>query len=166
VFVSYHHGGDQAYHDAFYRTFCDTLDVFTDRSLDRARDSNNPEYIMRDIREHHRTGASTLIVLCGLETPYRKFVDWELHAALKQDMALLGVKLPHVPVVQDGCSTHSACKTISVARTPPGFGGRTSRQAPPASAAGSRRRTAETRIVLITRGNGDYEMASGNGVSY
>jgi hypothetical protein len=83
--------------------FCGTLDVFTDRSLDRARDSQDPDYIMRYIRENHLTGASTLIVLCGLETPQRKFVDWEIYAGLRQGMALIGVKLPAVQVVNDGC---------------------------------------------------------------
>lgn len=84
--------------------FCQSLDVLTDRSLERARDSQDPEYIMRYIRENHLTGASTLIVLCGLETPYRKFVDWEISAGLRQGMALLGVKLPDLTVVNDGCS--------------------------------------------------------------
>lgn len=104
VFVSYHHGGDQAYYDEFSRGFCDKLDIITDRSLDRARDSNDPAYIMRYIRENHLTGASTLIVLCGVDTPYRKFVDWEISAGLAQQMALLGVKLPDLQVIDNGCS--------------------------------------------------------------
>jgi len=103
VFVSYHHGLDQAFYDAFARAFSGTLEVFADRSLDRARDSNDPEYIMRYIRENHLTGASTLIVLCGLQTPTRKFVDWEISAALKQGMSLLGVKLPQLQVISNGC---------------------------------------------------------------
>lgn len=104
VFVSYHHGRDQAYYDAFSRTFGQALDVITDRSLDRARDSQDSEYIMRYIRENHLTGASTLIVLCGVETPSRKFVDWEISAGLRQGMALIGVKLPPLSVINDGCT--------------------------------------------------------------
>ena len=104
VFVSYHHGRDQRYYDAFSNLFGQTLQVFADRSLDRARDSNDPDYIMRYIRENHLTGASTLIVLCGLETPQRKFVDWEIAAGLRQGMALIGVKLPSLQVVDDGCA--------------------------------------------------------------
>ena len=35
VFVSYHHGGDQAYYDAFAKAFHATYDVIYDNSLDR-----------------------------------------------------------------------------------------------------------------------------------
>ena len=80
IFVSYHHGQDQTYYNAFSNIFGSELAVFSDRSLDRARDSDDPEYIMRYIRENHLTGASTLIVLCGTQTPYRRFVDWEIRA--------------------------------------------------------------------------------------
>jgi len=104
VFVSYHHGSDQRYYDAFSHQFNTALDVLSDRSLDRARNSEDPDYIMRYIRENHLTGASTLIVLCGLQTPLRKYVDWEIHAGLNQGMALLGVKLPEVSVINDGCA--------------------------------------------------------------
>jgi hypothetical protein len=92
--VSYHHGGDQAYFDDFSGRFSTALSVFSDRSLDRARDSEDPEYIMRYIRENHLTGASTLIVLCGAQTRWRKYVDWEISAGLRQEMALIGIKLP------------------------------------------------------------------------
>ena len=94
VFVSYHHGGDQLYYDAFCSHFCGSLNVFADRSLDRARDSDDPEYIMRYIRENHLSGASTMIVLCGAGTRWRKYVDWEIRAGLAQQMSLIGVKLP------------------------------------------------------------------------
>lgn len=103
VFVSYHHSNDQTYYDAFSNHFGATFDVLSDRSLDRARNSDDPDYIMRYIRENHLTGASTLIVLCGLETPFRKYVDWEIRAGLSQEMALLGVKLPSLAVINDCC---------------------------------------------------------------
>ena len=43
VFVSYHHGGDQAYYDAFSSTFHDQYDAITDNSLEREIDSSSPE---------------------------------------------------------------------------------------------------------------------------
>lgn len=104
VFVSYHHGGDQWYYDTFSSVFHDGYDVISDRSLERARDSNDPGYILRYIRENHITGSSTIIVLCGAETWRRKYVDWEIHAALAQQTSLLGIKLPSLQVVNDGCS--------------------------------------------------------------
>ena len=104
VFVSYHHGGDQTYYDNFCGRFSAAFNVFTDRSLDRARDSDDPEYIMRYIRENHLAGASTLIVLCGLGTRWRKYVDWEINAGLRQQMSLVGIKLPMVPIIDGGCN--------------------------------------------------------------
>lgn len=104
VFVSYHHGNDQSYYDYFSRSFGSALEVFSDRSLDRARNSDDPDYIMRYIRENHLTGASTLIVLCGSQTHQRKYVDWEILAGLNQGMALIGVKLPTLQVINDGCA--------------------------------------------------------------
>ena len=104
VFVSYHHGGDQIYYDNFCARFSTAYSVFNDRSLDRARDSNDPEYIMRYIRENHLSGASTLIVLCGVQTRWRKYVDWEILAGLNQEMSLIGVKLPSLAVIGGGCN--------------------------------------------------------------
>jgi hypothetical protein len=54
VFVSYHHRGDQAYYDAFSRTYHDTYEAITDNSLERAIDSADVEYIMRRIREQRK----------------------------------------------------------------------------------------------------------------
>ena len=102
VFVSYHHKGDQAFYDAFSRTFHDTFEAVTDNSLERMIDSDDPQYIMRRIREEHLTGSSCLIVLCGAATPKRKFVDWEILAALNQGMGLVGVGLPGIKVFPNG----------------------------------------------------------------
>jgi hypothetical protein len=104
VFVSYHHFGDQYYYDEFARMFADTYNVVMDNSLERKIQSDDVEYVMRKIREEYVTGSSCTIVLCGLETPYRKFVDWEIAATLDKYHGLIGVKLPTVPVVNDGCS--------------------------------------------------------------
>ena len=104
TFVSYHHGGDQCYYDRLSSVFHDGYEVISDRSLDWARDSDDPDYILRYIRERHITGSSTIIVLCGLETPKRKYVDWEIEAALRQETAVVGIKLPSVPIVGEGCN--------------------------------------------------------------
>lgn len=104
IFVSYHHGGDQWYYDKFFSVFHHGYEVISDRSLDRARESNDPEYILRYIRERHIAGSSTIIVLCGLATPKRKYVDWEIEAALRQETAVVGIKLPSVPIIGGGCN--------------------------------------------------------------
>jgi hypothetical protein len=51
IFVSYHHGGDQAYYDAFSKAFHDTYDVIFDNSLERKIDSDDAA---PDPRELHQ----------------------------------------------------------------------------------------------------------------
>src|SRR5207249_3540605 len=41
------------------------------------------------------------VVLCGKETPWRKFVDWEIKATLDRQHGLLGVGLPNNPATND-----------------------------------------------------------------
>ena len=102
VFVSYHHRGDQAYYDEFSRAFHDTLRVLTDNSLERRIDSTDTTYIMRRIREFHLHGSSCTIVLCGADTWRRKYIDWEIKASLDQNMGLVGVWLPTLPLNGNG----------------------------------------------------------------
>lgn len=65
VFVSYHHGGDQAYYDEFSRFFHDQYEAIRDNSLERLIQSDDTEYVMRQIREQYITGTSCTIVLIG-----------------------------------------------------------------------------------------------------
>lgn len=109
VFVSYHHGGDQAYYNAFSKAFCDTYDVITDNSLERAVGSSDVEYVMRQIRENYISGTSCTIVLVGANTHLRKYVDWEIKATLDREHGLIGVRLPNA-------ATDSAGRTIVPAR--------------------------------------------------
>jgi hypothetical protein len=94
VFVSYHHGGDQGYYNRFARVFADTYRIIRDNSLRKEISSDDAEYIMRRIREFDLTGTSCTIVLCGRETPLRKFVDWEIKATLDKQHGLLGINIP------------------------------------------------------------------------
>ncbi len=96
IFVSYHHADDQTYCDLFSRLFSDTYSVIRDNSLREEIWSDDPEYIMRRIREEYLTGTSCTIVLCGRETPWRKFVDWEIKATLDKQHGLIGIALPSV----------------------------------------------------------------------
>jgi hypothetical protein len=104
VFVSYHHARDQSYYAALSSNMNSPYTFCQDNSLDRMIDSNSADYIIRKIREEYITGTSCTIVLCGVETPLRKYVDWEIDATLQKQHALLGVKLPTLIVENDGCS--------------------------------------------------------------
>jgi hypothetical protein len=98
IFLSYHHGGDQAYYDAFSKAFHDTYEVIHDNSLEREIDSDNVDYVMSRIRNNYITGSSCTIVLVGKDTSGRKYVDWEIKATLEREHGLIGVRLPTAPV--------------------------------------------------------------------
>jgi hypothetical protein len=95
LFVSYHHDNDQWYYDQL-EALCGGCDFLTDRSVDRLIGiSDDVEYQERRIREEYISGTSATIVLCGRETPWRKFIDWEIFATLYKDHGLVGVLLPY-----------------------------------------------------------------------
>ena len=94
IFVSYHHGGDRSYYDAFSRLFADTYQVIEDNSVEREIDSDDSDYVIRKIREEFITGSSCTVVLCGADTSNRKFVDWEIKATLDKEHGLTAVQLP------------------------------------------------------------------------
>jgi hypothetical protein len=102
VFVSYHHGGDQVYADAFCGYFCDQLELFCDTSLERGYDSDDHDYLRWAIKQRNISGSSCTIVLCGVQTRWRKFVDWEIKATLDLKHGLLGVWLPSNPQASNG----------------------------------------------------------------
>ena len=82
VFISYHHDSDQEYYAKFSSVFSAGYEAIQDESLLRLFDSDNPDYVIRRIREKHITGTSCTIVLCGPQTRWRKHVDWEIKATL------------------------------------------------------------------------------------
>ncbi len=94
LFVSYQHSNDQGWYDLFVSTFGDAYELFSDNSVDRAIRSEATMYLDRRIREEYISGTSITVVLCGSETWKRKFVDWELHATLDKEHALLAIVLP------------------------------------------------------------------------
>lgn len=105
IFVSYHHDSDQLYYNEFSRFFSDQYETIQDRSLDRLIDSDDVEYVMRRIREKYITGTSCTIVLCGPQTRWRKYVDWEIKATLDKRHGLIGINLPNnIPSpINGGC---------------------------------------------------------------
>lgn len=99
VFVSYHHGddhlgGDQAYYDEFSELFHDQYETVRDNSLEGIIQSDDTEYVMRQIRELYITGTSSTIVLIGAKSHERKYLDWEIKATLDKCHGLVGIALP------------------------------------------------------------------------
>jgi hypothetical protein len=102
VFVSYHHGVDQAYYNEFSRFFHDQFEAVFDNSLERRIDSENVDYVMQRIRDNHVTGTSCTIVLIGAQSHLRKYVDWEIKATLAKQHGLIGIALPAHALSQYG----------------------------------------------------------------
>jgi hypothetical protein len=88
VFVS-HYRGDKNEVDEFIDIFANRLNIFTPYVLgannnDEFINSNNPEYVMRRIRELYLKDSTVTIVLTGSCTHSRRYVDWEIKSSLRQ----------------------------------------------------------------------------------
>jgi hypothetical protein len=94
VFVSYHHGGDQTYYEQFSHFFHNECEAIRDNSLERLIQSDDTEYVMRQIREQYITGTSCTIVLIGAQSHERNYLDWEIKATLDKCHGLIGIVLP------------------------------------------------------------------------
>ena len=101
VFISYYHG-DQ---DAVNKFINDFSDVFIAKTVgvkdgDFDINSNNPQYIMRKIRETKLSDSTVTIVLIGSCTHSRRYVDWEVKASLQQGETLpnglIAINLPYM----------------------------------------------------------------------
>jgi len=102
VFVSYHHANDLFYYEQFVSVLANSYEVLQDNSVDRLIDSDNADYVIRCIRENYITGSSCTFVLCGAQTPWRKFVDWEIKATLDACHGIIGLNLPSNPLTAQG----------------------------------------------------------------
>lgn len=101
VFISYYHG-DQ---DEVNKFINDFSDVFIAKAVgvkdgDFDIDSNNPQYIMRKIRETKLADSTVTIVLIGSCTHSRRYVDWEVKASLHRGdtlpNGLIAINLPYM----------------------------------------------------------------------
>ena len=96
VFTSYHHGVDEFYYDLLSTYYADENELIHDASLDERIDSDDVDYVRWTIRDECIRGSSCTVVLCGAETPERKYVDWEVKATLDMEHGLVAIGLPGV----------------------------------------------------------------------
>jgi len=96
VFISYHHSNDQMYYNTLSLLFDDQYELIQDVSLERQVNSDDVDYVRWRIRDEYIRGTSCTVVLCGAQTPWRKYVDWEIKATLDMEHALVAVILPTV----------------------------------------------------------------------
>lgn len=102
VFISYYHKDDQLYKDVIIENWNKIYNLFDDYSVNDG--DIDDTYLTDDeirvkIRDEYINDATVLILLCGCNTKHRKFIDWELHAAMydtekNPKMGILVVNLP------------------------------------------------------------------------
>ena len=88
VFIS-HYKGDKTEVENFIDDFANQQGVFTPYVLgandnDDFIDSDNPDYVISQIREKYLKDTSITIVLIGGCTHSRRYVDWEIKGSLMQ----------------------------------------------------------------------------------
>lgn len=105
IFLSFHQE-DEIEANVWRRRFAQYFNDIRELGLDEFGDdfaehinSNNGDYVMRQIREKAIAGTSCTVVLIGKCTWARRYVDWEIAATLRDfdDSAcggLIGVHLP------------------------------------------------------------------------
>ena len=109
IFFSYHHDNDQAYKEALLESN-ELYDIFIDASVDTGdiADNLNDETIRQKIRDGYLKDSTVTIVLVGLQTKYRKHVDWEIYSSMyngkvNKQSGILVIKLPST-----GCTHFTA----------------------------------------------------------
>lgn len=102
VFISFHQG-NRAEVDGFVERWADREGVFIPKALgvsdnDDFVNSNDPEYVMRQIRAKYLSDSTVTVVLVGQCTHSRRYVDWELKTSLRRGEyipnGVMGVILP------------------------------------------------------------------------
>jgi len=110
VFISYYHKDDQYYKDVLINKtyfnyekmiFESVFEDYSVRDGDIDDENLSSEQIRRIIRDEYIKDATVLILLCGLNTKFRKHVDWEIHAAMydsdvNPQMGILIINLPTI----------------------------------------------------------------------
>lgn len=89
VFISSFHDGNSDEVDQFIFRWTQQEQVFIPKAIgsfhnDDFIDSNNPEYVMSEIRRKYLGDSSVTLVLIGRCTHSRRYVDWELKSSLRQ----------------------------------------------------------------------------------
>lgn len=105
VFVSYHHGGDAAARERFERG---NGPVIRSASIYPGELGTGPE-VRRGIRRRI-LGCDSVVVLVGRDTHTRRWVDWEIRAALTRDAngapkPVVGILLPEMADLGEALAT-------------------------------------------------------------
>ena len=105
VFISFH-SKDNWYKDQLVK-YNAISNMFDDYSVGPGdiSDELSDEQIRKKIRDDFIRDATVLILLCGNETKNRKFIDWELHAAMfdTEKNPKMGIVVINLPTINQYC---------------------------------------------------------------
>ena len=141
VFLSNHHERDQEYKEQLIR-IGESYGIFIDGSVDTGDiddEDLSDETIRETIRDDYLRDTTVTIVLIGIETKYRKHVDWETYSSMydgakNKKSGIIAVNLPDIgvrpviaphgtnekqPVYPDICSWHDDRRRVYFESTYP-----------------------------------------------
>ena len=102
VFISYHHANDQYYKEKLLE-FNEKHKIFIDMSVDTGDiDDDLPDETIRTkIRDEYLRDSTVTILLVGIQTKYRKHIDWEIYSSMyngkiNKKSGILVIQLPTV----------------------------------------------------------------------
>ena len=112
VFISYYHKEDQQFKDYlvdankyhFYdcekNKYVSPFDDYSVGNGDIDDRNMSAEQIRRKIRDEYIGDATVLILLCGENTKNRKYIDWEIHAAMSsEEGSKMGIVIINLPTI-------------------------------------------------------------------
>lgn len=109
VFITYHHANDQEYKETLLKAN-EQYDLFVDASVDTGDidDNLDDDTIRQKIRDEYLKDSTVTIVLIGLQTKYRKHVDWEIYSSMYNGKVnkQSGILVINLPVT--GCTYFTA----------------------------------------------------------
>ncbi|MCK5044131.1 TIR domain-containing protein [Candidatus Parcubacteria bacterium] len=112
IFISYHHANDQKYKEGLLAMNGEGINrIFIDGSVDTGdiSDDFSDEEIRKKIRDEYLRDTTITIILVGLETKWRKHVDWETYSSMFDGTVnkKSGVLVIILPTADNNCFTAS-----------------------------------------------------------
>lgn len=97
LYVAYDHLRDSPRYERFLLLFGSGFEFVRDNSMERELGTDDAGAHIAYLAREAMDGCHAAVILCGPETHRRKFVDWEIQAALGKGLALLAIPLPDCP---------------------------------------------------------------------
>lgn len=102
VFISYDRENDGQHFAKISNILIDYVNFTYRGTIKDISKANDSEYVIGEMMHGELKKAEITVVLCGKQTFKKKFIDWEISAALSNRQALMGIILPDYIKSQTG----------------------------------------------------------------